>query len=557
MLTSLGRHRKVKCCEERPRCQNCLKSSFECVWPTSEQGPTRARGFKIKKVPKARIDFVFYNAEAKSDKQAEIVEEVPLTWTPKTAALSPSPQYMPMDSDSPATIILLLGEPESTQDLCLNSDAWGEEEQEEKSIVLRNVNVDPLDIPDHRMPLLGTYSFSGSTSWFPGNRFSSEDAKLYHAFVKGFLPSISPQVSHPSLTPSAVFVLKGLDEPFMKGVFEACGAAYLSTKFPEFSIVARKRYSQCLVQFANELTKSNGEFAEWMVATVLLFCLRDKMVGALPQHPASHLSKAIELIRTLRKLGKHTTVSAKFLVESSLFNYSVVLLTGGKDAKRILPSPFELFDEWRDVYEYQPYSCSVPWMNYPVFGAAGRGFELAAKASWLVGDYPLPADRLEVACRLLGETYTLQKPEMRLEGQKVGLTEDEISMLRDSTQVLALVKMACQILLNKLINPNLELLHSIIQEKVYELVEIITVMHKTANVWVICGWPLLIIGLCAIEDSHREMIVAQCYRCAEIFLTYYLTQIGELLEKAWGTPQEPGLGWDILFEASEIFKLCL
>lgn len=424
-----------------------------------------------------------------------------------------------------------------------------------------------LDVESARLPFSGLpqlpglppdqlgLTLAGSLTWIPGVHFSPREANFFHVFVHGFLPSISPQVCHPQLLPGAIFMLQGAERPFLRDVFLVCGAAFLSTTLPEHGVVARQRYARSLAQFANELSRTTSELQEWMVAAMLLFCLRDKMVGSTPQQPASHLRKAIELIRTLRTAA-YNRLNIKFMVESALFNYSVIILTGGRAAGRFLPSPFALYDEWREVLEQQPYATGVPWMNYPVFGAAALGFELAAKALWLVAHRPLSAADMAVACDLLGQTYTLDKADMALAADGTR-NQHAVKLLQDSVLVQDLLQLACQLLLTRLLHPTLELLHSIVQSKVQQLVCIIADMSARSSVWVICGWPLLVIGLCTQDPAHRELIQQRCRHAATRFHTRYMAQVGEFLEKVWATDYEAALGWEHVFDEIGLQLFCL
>lgn len=398
--------------------------------------------------------------------------------------------------------------------------------------------------------------FSGCRTWIPGVELSDKNLRFLHAFVNGFIPSISPQHCHPRITPKAIFMSQGITEPMMRDVFYACGAAFMANGNKNMLTVARRRYADCLSMFANRLSATGGHIEEWMVAAALLFTLRDKFVGSTPEHPITHLAKAVELIRILRQKTGDESITLKFFVDSFLFNYSVVLITGGNLAMKILPSPFEIFDEWRLVYEYQPFQCLAPWMNNPVFGAATKAFELAAKASWLVHKWPLKNDDMVIACDLLAESYKLQLPPIVTQRAEELSTRD-FRHVQQSVAVSEGSKLSCQLLLLRLMNPTLELLHEIVGSRVRDILQILRNMSPDSSLWVICSWLLLITGLCAELPEDREFVILNCNRAAHLFRAEFMKKTGIFLEKSWGTSDLPGPGWNIIFDSPSFHTLCL
>lgn len=405
---------------------------------------------------------------------------------------------------------------------------------------------------------IGLNALTGIRSWIPGAQYGPHDPQLLHAFVTGFIPAISPQHCHPQLTPMAVFMHQGILEPMMRDVFYACGAAFMSNENDNMMAVARKRYAACLVKFANRLSATNGRIEEWMVAAALLFTLRDKFVGSSPEQPTTHLAKAIELIRILRRSAGDSSVTLKFFVDSFLFNYSVVLITGGPLAQKILPSPFKIFDEWRSVYEYRPFRCFAPWMNNPVFGAATKAFEVAAKASWLVHQTPLDNENMVIACELLADTYRLELPsKFEAVGNNDGLSRKDFLHVQQSLVVHDVGKLSCQILLLRLMNPSLDLAHPIVSEKVKLIVDGLRTLCADTTLWVICSWLLLITGLCCEAQHDRDYVVTNCYRASKLFRAAFMNKVGDFLQQAWGSEQAPGPGWDLLFDPAALQDVCL
>lgn len=397
---------------------------------------------------------------------------------------------------------------------------------------------------------------SGAKSWIPGVNYASSDPLFLHAFVNGFVPAISPQRCHPQLTPMAVFMPQGIVEPMMREVFYACGAAFIANTNPTMQTVARRRYASCLTQFANRLTETGGLMEEWMVAAALLFTLRDKFSGLSAEHPTTHLAKAVELIRIFRRSTGDHSITLKFFVDSFLFNYSVVLLTGGPLALRILPSPFDIFDEWRPIFEFRPFQCFAPWMNNPVFGAANRAFELAAKVLWLAHRTPLDDNDMILACQLLAESYLLEAPKQEIDHPPL-ILQKELREVRESVAVHEVCNLLCQLFLIRLMHPELELLHAVVSARVRRIVDVMHTISKSSRLWIICSWLLMVTGLCAKLESDREFIASSCLRVSKLFRAQFLVQIEQFLRQAWGTDLHPGTGWSLLFESDVVLGFCL
>lgn len=398
-------------------------------------------------------------------------------------------------------------------------------------------------------------SLNGHLSWTCPN-FSPDSAYFVHAFVHGFMNAVSPQLCHPRLTPAAVFVPQGKDSPLMQEIFAACGAAFLASNKPNMTDVARRRYAICLDRFANELSASDGLIKEWMVGAALLFCLRDKLFGAVPTQPASHLLMALQILRKLRTQAGVNTIVLKFMIESFLFNYSVVLLTCDHAVVRRFPSPFRVFDEWREIFELKPYDCTAWWMNNPVFGAASGAFEITAKVSWLSFKYPLNNQHMITACELLMATYKLNLPKT-LDEMREQLSPSEFLHIEESVKLAEVLNTACQLLLAKLMNPKLEQTDALVQLKVAAIYDLLLGLSPSSQEWIICGWPLLVTGAAAILPKHREYIVAACLRCYKLYHTAFMRQIADFLARTWGSEMEPGAGWDALFDRNLLLTVCI
>ncbi|XBA49753.1 hypothetical protein SBP28_004311 [Candidozyma auris] len=379
---------------------------------------------------------------------------------------------------------------------------------------------------------------------------------LYQAFVDGFLKAVSPQICHPRLSPVANFVPYSMSNPIVMDVVNACAASFLSKANPDMRLESKKRYSICLNNFANSLAKAQSGVEEWMVAAVILLCLRDKFSGSSPIVPASHLAKALEMLRQLRTSGKSSLVSLKFLIESFLFNYTVMLLTGTHEVVSRLPSPFEVYDEWREILDFSPFHHTVPFMKYPIFGAAREAYELAAKVSWLYSRVPLSIQDRAVACDLLRQAYTLPLPILSPMVSEE-FAPHEVIHLQESIYLAEILQNCCLLLLHKLLFPGLDRDDPSVQEVVAFIVGKLQEISVDSPVWIICTWPLLVCGIAASSAPHQHYIYASCQRYASKFQMGFLDQISRFLVSVWGTDTEPGMSWNCLLDRDILSRVYL
>lgn len=562
MVTNIsGRRRKMKCNEARPECLNCCKSGYECEWLTQEKfSLPHGSDFKMRKAPK-RIGASFIHYHKPNEQVDGLVEIGDDDGVGYHHDKGFSMMTHAVDSRHPVSSFLSeVSEPlhaADTKHVTL-STIVGLGASSMFALDTKSTFDDEI-APDFECGdalLLAMGGLSAPVAWIPGLDVPYENRQFLHAFVNGFVPSISPQHCHPQLTPLSVFMPQGVAEPLMLEVFYACGAAFMASGDPSLQVVSKRRYASCLNKFANRLAMTGGVIEKWMVAAALLFTLRDKFNGSSPEQPTLHLSKAVILIRTLREQLGDQSISIKVFVESCLFNYSMVLITGGKSMMQMLPSPFEIFEEWRPIYESKPFMGPVPWMNNPVFGAASRSFELAAKASWLVSKCPLNDEDMAIACDLLSATYRLKLPTIAVD-HSGSIAPHEYVRLHESVAISELTRLGCQLLLSRMISPSLELDHDVVQGRIRVLISIFKSLSLDTPLWVVCGWVLLVTGLSCVMPEDRQFILLLCYRSARSCHAAFLVQIAKFMETAWGTDECPGPGWNLLFNTSATKSICL
>lgn len=267
------RKRKIKCDGQRPQCQNCIRSSYVCVWPQGTGSLPHGSNFKPKKLPNRRLRFVGINCTTvrKSKKHLTIRVETE----------SNKKQRKPFDLISsskcyPGTI-----------------KAGRENEILEDCLFRRYLEEVSIESNPIATPL------NGYSSWIPGFQMSPQDAFFYNAFVRGFMVSVSPQLAHKSLQPGAIFIPPGWQNPILMSVFYACGAAFLCGNVgKDMNEVAEQKYEECLNIMGNFIDHESIVGNEhWLLVALLCFCLREKYHGEDATLNTCHLVAALEIIR--------------------------------------------------------------------------------------------------------------------------------------------------------------------------------------------------------------------------------------------------------------------
>ncbi|KAH3663520.1 hypothetical protein OGAPHI_004921 [Ogataea philodendri] len=315
---------------------------------------------------------------------------------------------------------------------------------------------------------------NGYNSWVHGVQMNSEEAYLYDAFVKGFMVSVSPQLTHTKLQPGVIFIPQGSQSPWLLDIFYACGAAFLSSEKEEMRALAEARFSQVMRQFDVVSNLVYQENNQWVLIGLLSLCLREKYFGKDHMRTIVYLKLALEMIRSWPKtkllqrrcvevkidditsaidLQEHAlTPSERTLVESFAYNYAIIGLLCDKETLMVLDSPFEVFEELNPLLSQQLYECPAPWMNNPVMGAALPAFELASKAGWLQLQYPFNAEMFQKATTLLRVSKFMVPPVLPPD-VKFKQPKHVQKRLLDSCCTARIVVKGAYVLLFKLLNP--------------------------------------------------------------------------------------------------------
>ncbi|GME80483.1 unnamed protein product [Ambrosiozyma monospora] len=371
MLIMVGRKRKIKCDEQKPSCYNCTRSSYKCVWPTGGQSLSRSTEFKLEKCSHRQIRFKEVNTvtNVKSKKQRRASRTMTIgdgLFAGTFGVLDLSGPSVDVDANSGSS-----ADPGLIEGLCCPSkvsDNGGEMEE----FVTAKAHHDCLEVdfgPSERLEPLGysptqestplelirtnsinsiisieqensniemnkeaqedaifrkyleeqikkfvpSSQLNGYSTWLLGVDMTEEDAFFYDVFVKGFMISCSPQFAHRDLQPGAVFIPPGTQNPILRSVFYACGAAFLCMRRNEMKRVAELKYQECLDKLYNFI--DSGEISgneHWLLVAILCLCLRERYHGEDINKHIVHVTTALQVIRYWQsnKLKSNASISS-------------------------------------------------------------------------------------------------------------------------------------------------------------------------------------------------------------------------------------------------------
>ncbi|CDK25217.1 unnamed protein product [Kuraishia capsulata CBS 1993] len=524
------RSRKKKCDESGPVCRNCLKGSFECVWPQRRNQTLPHTSFKVKKIKNNKTVFICVSME----------DEKTVTRKRYDLAIS-----------------------------CRNDPG-----------------------PTSRL-----YSI-------PGVILDSESAMLLKAFMQGFVPSITPQFTLPIITPGGIAIpLLPISSAFREVCF-ACGASYLAWKNASMVELAQKRYQRSMKTLFDEIKHQNVDGSEdWLVYSMLILSLREKYFGASNAKCTHHLIAAYQMMlkRRHERLNGNSqhdhslsqfdkmkfeqylthpstemdaneflvydlvdegsgetrkqvafTAQDKYMVDSFAYNYSVELLLCTEQALGKFPSPFDFFDDFRDIMTTPVFDLPVEWMNNPILGAAREGFEVCAKASWIARKHGNHRHEAELLYHITAHETVGDLP---MECNQ--LQERDITHLKCSLLTRMILMKAAHLLLRKVLFADIATDDPIIQNDVETILTHLALIPNYHPICSIIPWPIMIAGSAALHENQRQFIRKRTSEIGDYVHTHYSYQMLEFFEKAWGNQGVPGMGCDILLDRPSLEKLCI
>ncbi|GME82531.1 unnamed protein product [Ambrosiozyma monospora] len=367
------RKRKIKCDEQKPSCYNCTRSSYKCVWPTGGQSLSRSSEFKLEKCSHRQIRFkevnTVTNAKAKKKRRASrttTMDDGPFAGTFGVLDFSGPSDVDVGDSCSPAGSALGLSEAlccsskrsdngVETEDLVneispheplgveiepsemLLSSEYNPSQESTPFELIRTDSIDSIIsiaqtnndremnkeaqedaifrkyLEEQIKNFIPSRQLNGYSTWLLGVDMTEEDAFFYDVFVKGFMISCSPQFAHKDLQPGAVFIPPGTQNPILRSVFYACGAAFLCMRRNEMKRVAELKYQECLDKLYSFIDSGdiNGN-EHWLLVAILCLCLRERYHGEDINKHIVHVTTALQVIRywQANKLRSNVSISS-------------------------------------------------------------------------------------------------------------------------------------------------------------------------------------------------------------------------------------------------------
>ncbi|CDR45120.1 CYFA0S16e02366g1_1 [Cyberlindnera fabianii] len=242
-------------------------------------------------------------------------------------------------------------------------------------------------------------------------------------------------------------------------------------------------------------------------------------------------------------------------IEAFIYQYGMLLLIDDVDVMG-LPTPFEVFSLVRKRIKRPLMNCDIAWMNHPVFGASFDAFELACKASYLMRhlDHEMT---FMAAHKLYDVVQSYQLPQIPAE---VVNNPESFNRNRDSALMSEVMLRAVKILLRKIINLRLDETDIVIQRDLEAALHKLTQITRCGQVMGISSWPLFILGLTAIKDEHRDVIIEGCMQYGEVCQARYIYTLIDTLKIAWGMRGDTyttARGLNILLETEILDRLIL
>lgn len=433
--------------------------------------------------------------------------------------------------------------------------------------------------------------------------FCDDEALLFYACVKEFIPKIGPQDTHPMLTTGATFIPQVENNPVMKEVFLCCGATYLEwydkSRFSSLSNELYENSQKLINKYLSENELVGVEL--WLLASFQLLCLRNKItLSRTVDDCVQCLSNSYRIIKNTYYISepqaavdRNKTDSStpgpldfgfqnltyeienqimsdstrnnelkselilqpheRMYIESFIYNYSVAILFANDVSD--LPNPFLAFKELSHVLRCPIYHCEFEWMNNPVLGSALDAFEILAKVSF-IARVPMPLDPRSLwyqrAQQLQNMSAFYTSPVIPMHIKK--LDKQKYASAKLSFLVGKIVTKSCYLLITKILQYqdfNHRDYH--IQMIVTEMLHAYRAIPRYNNIWGILPWSLVVSGLFVLDERDREDIFKYLGYVGEISHNQSTFKLKAFLKKAWGKPTDEGI--NMLFSREDLCKV--
>ncbi|ODV96563.1 hypothetical protein PACTADRAFT_48396 [Pachysolen tannophilus NRRL Y-2460] len=587
------RKRKKKCDEVRPVCSGCKRNDLKCCWP---QYPNQIlpKDFKLSSETVIAIgeqimdnnsklkitsspNFKFKKPQPQQQQQQQALAMAafaqsigPQVFQNKNLISESETESSPVNSEFGESILKFEDNDNNNNnnnDIEVSNIAGVDLVKNFQDVEAMNTMADNLT---------ANFPLSSFSQWIPNVELSVTNSRLYYYFVNQFIPAITPTHSHPLLAPGQIFIPYASQSPVLREVFFSCGASLLAYRDTSFLKVATETYARSIRLISDSIRSHEVDGTEdWLLVAILTLCLRDRASGANGTRCANHLSAAYKMIKQrevqkIRQFNKvETSVSdlkidnrvndisititptERTLLESFIFNYSIVLYTCSHKALLDLPSPFKVFSElrnWLSVPIYQ--NCDVSWMNNPILGSALDEFEVTAKLNWLLRlhycidsqneNYVHTDDFWRIITSLKAKLDSVEES-IQKNLEKINNIPDVIGenfnkkiSLRSNLAVSSIIYHACCIVTQKMIDPSIPSYLPAIQKSADAILEEISInIPCTDHSSCLALWGLYICGLVTIDESQRQFLTAKLIEISNLLCSEVGTNILSILQKGW------------------------
>lgn len=251
------RKRRIKCIGSKPVCDNCNKSSYQCIWPDGDESLSHNTNFQL-----VKIDMNSNKVEKKRTCQRDIHK--------------PEDEITDIFSQGSQKLNLPGGffEPEINSSTSLINNKHQISEIIEDALY-RNYLVEL----NSSMLQKVTPTLSPLLSLFPD--ISSKEANLFDAFVNGFMIDVSPQLTHCNLQPTTAFIPSLINSSIAQKLFCATGAAFLysHSKRDDMKALAEEAFVESATQLDNYISQNDiSSNLNWILIYLLIAYLKMRFV---------------------------------------------------------------------------------------------------------------------------------------------------------------------------------------------------------------------------------------------------------------------------------------
>ncbi|CUS20858.1 LAQU0S01e16204g1_1 [Lachancea quebecensis] len=615
------RARRKKCDEKKPICGGCERNFVQCTWPQHTGGRVRRKRGEL-------ADQTAGDLSTSADRGADQEFQFHIICGPRTPAskkfdvltfeaysISSSNQLTKYDKDRGCFVATSQFAAESAEELTKWA-AFADVQQASKQVVaavstqeaLTDLSVEAtldmhmggiaanvIGLPTgsvviHSAASVDTQNWAlQQSNWVheqlleryrKAEEVTDEDLAgvdlrefLFYTCVKGFVPKLDTQYTHPSLTTGATFLPQADRNSIVRSVFACCGATYLAWyDLERFQQLSDELYIDCKTQILQYVQRTDNYADEdWLFASLQLLCIRDKnsFTGTV-DGCVWHLANSFSIIREKYyqrapaesfddplsdKLLRESIVlqpQERMFMESFIYHYSISLLFA-RDISA-LPNPCALFKSLSlvlkcPVYDIHGYN---DWVSNPLLGLTLDAFEILAKLSY-IARMPMPLGptwlnkvvHLKSLCACYAPPAPTYSPDV---------SEAEWLNYRVTSTTGVLVTKACELLAGKIIDyETFDTGSSDVQMRTKEIIQLFEGLPSDHKIWGILPWTLLITGAFCRRIEDQIFIIRKIEIMAHRAHSYCGLKMTSFLHAIWNSE----VGINYLFDRDRLAQVDL